>query len=153
MEAAKTRAARSLKPEAMQTKLHRPFLASVRAVRLKKHNRPPKTMTKKQKEKSRVTPRCYKLADACIYLGGLSKSTVRRAVKRRLLTPSVGCRVWLFPLEELDRFSRSRSVSRSRRSARTSNQHRRPPVPPNELAAHKKRSPACGPGNAELSDD
>ena len=61
-------------------------------------------MTKKQKEKSRVTPRAYKLADACIYLGGVSKSTIRRNVKRGLLTPSVGCRVWLFPVEELDHY-------------------------------------------------
>jgi hypothetical protein len=63
-----------------------------------------KSAAKQTPQRSTVTPRALKLADACVYLGRLSKSTVRRAVKRRLLTPSQATRHWLFQIEELDRF-------------------------------------------------
>lgn len=58
----------------------------------------------KRKPSEKITPRALKLADACAYLGGLSKSTVRRAVKRGLLTPCQATRNWLFQIEELDEF-------------------------------------------------
>lgn len=62
-------------------------------------------MTKKRKGKhSVVEPRALKLADACVHVGNLSKSTLRRAVKRGQLTPSQSSRVWLFEIDELDRW-------------------------------------------------
>jgi excisionase family DNA binding protein len=43
---------------------------------------------------------------AAVYLGGLSKLTVHRLVKRGLLKPNRATRHLLFPLSELDRFLR-----------------------------------------------
>jgi excisionase family DNA binding protein len=45
-----------------------------------------------------------KLKDACEYLGGISASSVRRLIKRNLLTPNRTLRHILIPTAELDRF-------------------------------------------------
>ena len=45
-----------------------------------------------------------KLKDACEYLGGISASSVRRLIKRDLLTPNRTLRHILIPTAELDRF-------------------------------------------------
>lgn len=45
-----------------------------------------------------------KLKAACEYLGGISPSSVRRLIKRRLLTPNRALRHYLFSKDDLDRF-------------------------------------------------
>jgi hypothetical protein len=45
-----------------------------------------------------------KLKDACQYLGGISASSVRRLIKRKLLTPNRTLRHILIPTAELNRF-------------------------------------------------
>ena len=45
-----------------------------------------------------------KLEAACNYLGGVSKITVRRLIKRGLITPNRTLRHLLIPVSELDRF-------------------------------------------------
>ena len=45
-----------------------------------------------------------KLKDACVYLGGISPSSVRRLIKRGLLRPNRALRHILFEVAELDRF-------------------------------------------------
>jgi hypothetical protein len=83
---------------------------------VEKHNRPPKNMAKKKKEKqktphrSTVAPCVLKLDDACAFVGGVSKSTLRRAVKRGLLTPSQPSRVWLFEIDDLRRYVRDGKI-------------------------------------------
>jgi hypothetical protein len=49
-----------------------------------------------------------KLKDACQYLGGISPTSVRRLIKRRLLTPNRTLRHLLIPVRELKRFLESR---------------------------------------------
>jgi hypothetical protein len=51
-----------------------------------------------------VTQRALKLKDACEYLGGISPASVRRLIKRNLLTPNRALRHLLIPVSELDRF-------------------------------------------------
>jgi hypothetical protein len=50
-----------------------------------------------------------KLKPAAIYLGGLSKPTMLRLVKRGLLRPNRVTRHLIFPIKELDRFLESAS--------------------------------------------
>ena len=45
-----------------------------------------------------------KLKDAARYLGGVSQITVRRLIKRGLITPNRALRHVLIPISELDRF-------------------------------------------------
>ena len=45
-----------------------------------------------------------KLNDACVYLGGISASSVRRLIGRGLLKPNRALRHILIPISELDRF-------------------------------------------------
>src|SRR4029453_3937734 len=45
-----------------------------------------------------------KLKDACAYLGGISPASLRRLIKRQLLTPNRALRHILIPISELDRF-------------------------------------------------
>jgi hypothetical protein len=45
-----------------------------------------------------------KIKDAGQYLGGVSPITVRRLIKRGLLTPNRALRHLLLPIAELDRF-------------------------------------------------
>jgi hypothetical protein len=45
-----------------------------------------------------------KLKDACAYLGGISPSSLRRLIKRKLLTPNRSLRHIIIPIAELDRF-------------------------------------------------
>jgi excisionase family DNA binding protein len=45
-----------------------------------------------------------KIKDAAQYLGGLSTSTVRRLIKRKLIKPNRALRHILIPVTELDRF-------------------------------------------------
>jgi hypothetical protein len=51
-----------------------------------------------------VNQGALKLKDACEYLGGISPSSVRRLIKRKLLTPNRSLRHILIPIPELDRF-------------------------------------------------
>jgi len=51
-----------------------------------------------------VDARALKLKDACLYLGGISASSVRRLVKRKLLRPNRALRHSIFSIAELDRF-------------------------------------------------
>jgi hypothetical protein len=48
-----------------------------------------------------VNQGALKLKDACRYLGGISPSSLRRLIERRLLKPN---RAFLIPVAELDRF-------------------------------------------------
>ncbi len=48
--------------------------------------------------------RALKLKDACQYLGGISASTVRRLIDRKLIKPNRALRIILIPTAELDRF-------------------------------------------------
>jgi excisionase family DNA binding protein len=45
-----------------------------------------------------------KIKDAADYLGGISTITVRRLIKRGLITPNRALRHLLIPIAELDRF-------------------------------------------------
>jgi hypothetical protein len=45
-----------------------------------------------------------KLKDACAYLGGISPTSVRRLIKRKLLTPNRSLRHIIILIAELDRF-------------------------------------------------
>lgn len=45
-----------------------------------------------------------KIRDAAKYLGGVSEITVRRLIKRGLITPNRALRHVLIPVSELDRF-------------------------------------------------
>jgi Helix-turn-helix domain len=45
-----------------------------------------------------------KLKDACRYLGGISPSSLRRLIERKLLRPNRALRHILIPVAELDRF-------------------------------------------------
>ena len=45
-----------------------------------------------------------KIKDAAEYLGGVSIVTVRRLIKRGLITPNRALRHVLIPMSELDRF-------------------------------------------------
>ena len=45
-----------------------------------------------------------KLKAACDYLGGISATSVRRLIKRKLLRPNRSLRHLLIPIPELDRF-------------------------------------------------
>jgi len=49
-----------------------------------------------------------KLKDACRYLGGLSATSVRRLIKRKLLRPNRALRHVIIPIAELDRFLEGR---------------------------------------------
>ena len=51
-----------------------------------------------------LAPRALKLAEACEYLGGISKSTLRRLITRGLIKPNRSLRHILIPVIELDRF-------------------------------------------------
>jgi hypothetical protein len=51
-----------------------------------------------------VNQRALKLKDACEYLGGISPSSVRRLINRKLLKPNRALRHLLIPVTELDRF-------------------------------------------------
>jgi len=53
---------------------------------------------------SRELVGALKLKDACAYLGGISPSSMRRLIARRLLTPIRALRHILIPVAELDRF-------------------------------------------------
>ena len=57
-----------------------------------------------QAEAKRVTPGGYKVRASCQYLGGISKPTLYRAVKRGLLRPCLHFRHLIFTKVELDRF-------------------------------------------------
>lgn len=48
-----------------------------------------------------------KLKDACRYLGGISPTSLRRLIKRKLLRPNRALRHILIPIAELDRFLKS----------------------------------------------
>jgi hypothetical protein len=51
-----------------------------------------------------VKPHALKVEDACEYLGGISPSSVRRLINRKLLKPNRALRHLLIPVSELDRF-------------------------------------------------
>jgi hypothetical protein len=51
-----------------------------------------------------VNQGALKLKDACEYLGGISPSSVRRLINRRLLKPNRALRHLLIPVGELNRF-------------------------------------------------
>jgi hypothetical protein len=51
-----------------------------------------------------VNQRALKVKDACEYLGGISPASVRRLIKRKLLTPNRALRHIVIPISELDRF-------------------------------------------------
>ncbi len=53
-----------------------------------------------------ITPGGLKISLAGQYLGGLSKPTMHRLVKRGLLKPNRATRHLIFPIAELDRFLR-----------------------------------------------
>ncbi len=53
-----------------------------------------------------MTPGGLKISLAGQYLGGLSKPTMHRLVKRGLLKPNRATRHLIFPIAELDRFLR-----------------------------------------------
>jgi hypothetical protein len=50
-----------------------------------------------------VVPAAFKMPEACAYLGGLSQSTLRRMVDRRLIEPNRSTRHWIFLRSDLDR--------------------------------------------------
>jgi hypothetical protein len=90
-------------PERCRRKLHRLFFG-IGSGGVKKHKSGhPKPMTKTEKKKSAVSPRALKIDDACAYLGGISRSTLRRMVSRGLITPCRPTRITLFEIGELDR--------------------------------------------------
>jgi Helix-turn-helix domain len=51
-----------------------------------------------------INQRALKRKDACEYLGGISPSSVRRLIDRKLLKPNRALRHLLIPVTELDRF-------------------------------------------------
>jgi len=61
-------------------------------------------MNTKSTKSATVKQGALKLKDACEYLGGISASSVRRLIKRDLLTPNRTLRHILIPTAELDRF-------------------------------------------------
>ncbi len=60
--------------------------------------------TTKNPSRPAIQPAAFKLPEACQYLGGISKATVRRLVKRGLLRPNRHLRYLVFSKAELDRF-------------------------------------------------
>lgn len=51
-----------------------------------------------------IAPAALKLTEACEYLGGISKVTLRRLIARGLIKPNRSLRHILIPVGELDRF-------------------------------------------------
>jgi hypothetical protein len=62
------------------------------------------THQRSSRETVSVKQGALKLKDACEYLGGVSPSSVRRLIKRKLLTPNRALRHILIPVCELNRF-------------------------------------------------
>jgi hypothetical protein len=60
----------------------------------------------KPPSRPKVMPAALKLKDACIYLGGISPSALRRLIRRGLIKANRGLRHILIPVAELDRFLR-----------------------------------------------
>jgi hypothetical protein len=56
------------------------------------------------KSEPKIKPAALKLAEACDYLGGIAPITLRRLIKRGLITPNRALRHILIPVAELDRF-------------------------------------------------
>ena len=54
-----------------------------------------------------IAPRALKLTEACAYLGGISKVTLRRLIGRGLIKPNRSLRHTLIAVAELDRFIES----------------------------------------------
>lgn len=53
---------------------------------------------------STVNQGALKVKEACQYLGGISPSSLRRLIDRKLLIPNRALRHILIPISELDRF-------------------------------------------------
>jgi hypothetical protein len=75
-----------------------------------------KTKDTKQHLTTNETPQtvnqgALKLKDACAYLGGISPSSMRRLIARRLVKPIRALRHILIPIAELDRFIRTGGAS------------------------------------------
>ena len=51
-----------------------------------------------------IAPAALKLKEACEYLGGISKSSLRRLIGRGLIKPNRALRHVLVPVSELERF-------------------------------------------------
>jgi len=56
------------------------------------------------KSEPKIKPAALKLAEACEYLGGISKITLRRLIQRGLIKPNRALRHILIPVSELDKF-------------------------------------------------
>jgi excisionase family DNA binding protein len=59
---------------------------------------------RRMKTISSTTRGALKLPEAAQYLGGISKHSVRRLIKRGLIKPNKALRHILIPIAELDRF-------------------------------------------------
>ena len=59
-----------------------------------------------------------KLKAACEYLGGISATSVRRLIKRRLLKPNHALRHIILPIAELDRFLAGQATTSHRETGK-----------------------------------
>ena len=66
--------------------------------------RVPVVLSRGMQTTSSTTRGALKLPEAAQYLGGISKHSVRRLIKRGLIKPNKALRHILIPIAELDRF-------------------------------------------------